>query len=226
MPRYRDKVTGEIIYVPDAPQAIPIGMQDPTQDLKRGAAEANITNTQANTQRTITSIQNERERLAMAKQAAASAAQAQQTAAGISNRERASKTAPLDAMTNQIARVRELYRQGPGRTKGVLEGWQDYLPTDANKAFDTAGRGLGSLGMQAFRVPGVGSQSDAELRDFIETNRPSSADRDVSIEEKIRNLETRLRESYKAQGGQYRPPTPRAPPRKPSGGGWKVERID
>ncbi len=52
MPRYRDKVTGEIIYVPDAPQAIPIGMQDPTRDLKRPQAEASINSANTSAART------------------------------------------------------------------------------------------------------------------------------------------------------------------------------
>lgn len=223
MARYRDKVTGEIIEVPDRPASIPIGMQDPTRDLERPKAQLDIQRGQADMANDAQRIALEQQRLDLARQAAGNASQATQRANQIAERERANKLAPLNAMTRQIGRVRELYNQGPGRTKGAA-GLLDYLPTDANKAFDTAGRGLGSLGMQAFRVPGVGSQSDAELKDFIETNRPSSSDRDVSIEEKIRNLETRLRESYKAQGLQYRPYRPA--PRKQSGGGWKVERVD
>lgn len=180
----------------------------------------------------------ERQRLAVTQQTAANtnaratqaqqlAAQAAQRAADISKREQAEKLAPLNAMANQIARVRELYGQGPGATPSwSASSLMDYLPTDKNKAFDTAGRGLGQLGMAAFRVPGVGSQSDAELRDFIETNRPSASDNDVTIREKIRNLETRLTEAYRARGVQYRPKTgTRGAPRKPNAG-WKIERLD
>lgn len=227
MPRYRDKLTGEIIEIPDHPQAIPIGMQDPTQDLKRPAAQANIDNTRMNTQRTAASIDLARQAAARAAAGQAQAAEASRRAGQIVRREQADKLAPMNAMANQISRVRELYSKGPGATKPWSAGaLADYLPTDANKAFDTAGRGLGALGLSAFRTPGVGSQSDAELRDFIETNRPSAADNDSVIQEKIRNLETRLREAYKARGVQYRPAGPRGAPRKPSGGGWKIERVN
>lgn len=170
----------------------------------------------------------ERQRLELARQTAAAtnqrsvasqgmAAQAAQRANQIGAREQADKLAPMNAMANQIARVRELYGKGPGATRSWTPGaLADYLPTDANKAFDTAGRGLGSLGMAAFRVPGVGSQSNDELKDFIETNRPSASDNDVTIQEKIRNLENRLTESYRARGVQYRPKSnTRTAPRKP-----------
>lgn len=216
MARYRNKQTGEIIEVPDAPQAIPIGMQDPTRDLERPKAQLDIQRVQAGMVNDAQRIAMERERIALSRQAAGNASQAAQRANQIAAREQADKMAPLNAMSNQIARVRELYSKGPGATKAWTPGaLADYLPTDANKAFDTAGRGLGQLGMSAFRVPGVGSQSDAELRDFIETNRPSAADNDVTIQEKIRNLENRLGEAYKARGSQYRPPSTRGAPRKP-----------
>ncbi len=79
MPRYRDKVTGEIIYVPDAPQAIPIGMQDPTRDLERPKAQADINRINAG-------IQNDAERLALARMAAERAVQAEARAGAAANR--------------------------------------------------------------------------------------------------------------------------------------------
>src|SRR5690606_25547211 len=90
------------------------------------------------------------------------------------------KLAQFRALEEQIARVEELYRSGPGSTKGI-RGLSDYLPTDANAAFDSASAGLGEVGLAAFRVPGVGSQSDTELRQFVAANTPRASDRDAAI---------------------------------------------
>jgi hypothetical protein len=125
------------------------------------------------------------------------------------------RLASLNALAQQIRRAYSLYQSGPGKTSG-LAGLADYLPTPANKQFDTVGAGIGEMGLSAFRTPGVGSQSDAELKAFVDANRPSSRDYDTQIVEKLGNLENRLSETYKSLGQQYKPIVPR------SGGGSKV----
>lgn len=119
----------------------------------------------------------------------------------------------LQALQAQLERVAQLYKTGPGATKG-LSGLMDYAPTPANKQFDTAAAGLGELGMSAFRVPGAGSQSDAELKAFISANTPSSSDYDVSIEEKMRNIRNRL--NHELRG---------AMPQRPAGGGKQQSKV-
>lgn len=109
------------------------------------------------------------------------------------------KLAQFRALEEQINRVEELYTQGPGTTKG-LAGIQDYLPTGTNSAFDSASAGLGEVGLAAFRVPGVGSQSDAELRQFVAANTPRAGDRDEAILEKLGNLRRRLDATKQALG--------------------------
>lgn len=130
------------------------------------------------------------------------------------------KVGQLKALQDQINRVRQLHKTGPGSTTG-LSGLLDYLPTAGNKQFDTAGAGLGEIGLSAFRVPGSGSQSDAELRTFIQANRPSSADYDVQVEEKLRNLQNRVNRTYEAMG--FKPQGQAAP--KPAAKG-KPRVID
>lgn len=105
----------------------------------------------------------------------------------------------LDALVKQINEVQGLYEKGPGSTKGFA-GLTDYFPTEANSAFDTAAAGLAEQGLAAFRVPGVGSQSDRELAQFVAANRPSSWDRDVSAEQKLKQLRLRVDEARKAAG--------------------------
>lgn len=114
------------------------------------------------------------------------------------------RLANLEALRAQIGRVAELYSKGPGATQGP-SGLMDYLPTPGNRAFDSAGAGLGEVGLAAFRVPGVGSQSDAELKAFIQANRPSASDYDSQIEEKIGNLQRRLQTTYQSMGRPYKP---------------------
>lgn len=132
------------------------------------------------------------------------------------------KLGQLRALQDQINRVQQLYKTGPGATQG-LAGLLDYLPTPANKQFDTAGAGLGEIGLAAFRVPGSGSQSDAELKAFINANRPASSDYDVQVQEKLRNLQNRLNQTYGAMGIKPQGAKPQA---KPKQGGGQARVID
>ncbi len=217
---------------PGAPAGIPIGLQDPAMPYKADGAALDNAGKRADIRNDAERIALERQRLILAQQAEARAAQAEERAAQAAlaaqdaeRRQREQKSSPLTALEAQIARVRDLYNKGPGATKGHF-GALDYLPTPGNQQFDAAGAALGEIGLSAFRTPGVGSQSDAELRAFVQANRPYASDYDATIEEKLRNLETRLGAARKAQG-MTPPPrragttwygTPRNAPRKPAGG--------
>lgn len=109
------------------------------------------------------------------------------------------KLANLRALENLLNELTDQYNKGPGATKGY-EGWRDYLPSDANSQFDTTGASIGDVGFAAFRVPGSGTQSDADLRNFVNANTPSASDRDVSIEQKINNVRNRLNATYEQYG--------------------------
>jgi hypothetical protein len=105
----------------------------------------------------------------------------------------AGKRAALTSLEAQINRVDELYQKGfKDEALGVISSLGEYLPTNEAAQFNAAGAGLAEQGLAAFRVPGVGSQSDTELRQFVEANRPQNTDRDVAIEEKLRQLRTRV----------------------------------
>lgn len=192
---------------------------DPTFQYKGEGAALDNASKRANIANDAQRIALERQRVALAQQAAGSAQSAAQRAAQIAERDRNAKIAPLNALNNQLHRTWDLYAKGPGATKG-LSGLADYLPgalSEENGRFNTAGAGLAEIGLNAFRTPGVGSQSDKELKAFVEANRPSASDRDGQIEEKLGNLENRLREQYRAYGVPYQPYRPgqrAAPPRK------------
>lgn len=103
------------------------------------------------------------------------------------------RRANLQALQKNIDRVRELYEQNlRGGWTNKLAGNVPSIIRPENEQFNSAGAGLGETGLAAFRVPGVGAQSDAELRAFIEANKPLATDTDLAIEEKLRNLQTRL----------------------------------
>lgn len=99
----------------------------------------------------------------------------------------------LKALQSQIDRVRSLYTQNlrGGAPNGLNRFIPNLIRPDLGQ-FDTAGAGLAEQALGAFRVPGVGSQSDAELRAFVEANRPLQTDSDLEIEEKLANIQRRL----------------------------------
>lgn len=118
------------------------------------------------------------------------------------------RAANLRALQQNIARVRELYQKNlrggmPNQATALVP---DFINPTLGQ-FDSAGAGLSETGLAAFRVPGVGAQSDAELRAFVDANRPSSTDSDLKIEEKLRNLETRLNATMQEMGVQQQGPT-------------------
>lgn len=138
---------------------------------------------------------------AQIRKALADAAKAEQGTAGAATGDARlqARTANINSLVEQINRVQELYESGPGETSGI-RGLADYFPTEENKQFDAAAAGLAEQGLAAFRVPGVGAQSDAELRQFVQANRPSAGDFDVTITEKLRQLRGRVDSTREAMG--------------------------
>lgn len=115
------------------------------------------------------------------------------------NAETRDRLSRLNQLIAQINRTEELYRAGPGSTKR-LGGLIDYLPTDANAAFDTAGAQLSQIGLAAFRVPGTGTVSDRDAIMFDRANLPTASTRDAAIEEQLRGIRSRVEEELRALG--------------------------
>lgn len=114
-------------------------------------------------------------------------------------KEERTRLTTLRSLANQINRVQSLYEKGPGATKG-LSALQDYLPSDANAAFDTAGASLSAQGLAAFRVPGTGTVSDRDAMMFDRANLPEASNRDAATEEQLRGIKARVEEEFKALG--------------------------
>ncbi len=111
------------------------------------------------------------------------------------------KLANMESVTAQVNRVQELYDKNlRGQKLSSLFGLTEYLPTPTNQQFDSAAAGLADQGMAAFKVPGMGPQSDQDAARFAKANQPSASDYDASIEEKLRQMRARIDANRKAMG--------------------------
>lgn len=111
-----------------------------------------------------------------------------------------SKAGALDSVVGQINRVQELYDSGiRDETLTNAFGLLDNFGPSAGQ-FNSAGAGLGDQGMAAFKVPGMGPQSDADAARFVQANQPTAGDWDKAIEEKLRTLRARVDANRKAMG--------------------------
>lgn len=107
----------------------------------------------------------------------------------------------LDALVKQINRVQTLFNEGQAENAiPILGSLWEYLPTQENQKFDAAAAGLAEQGLAAFRVPGVGAQSDTELRQFVSANKPSTWNMDSRNLEQLRQLRSRV-DSVRAELG-------------------------
>lgn len=110
------------------------------------------------------------------------------------------KAANLDSIITQMNRVQELYNSGIRDERLTnLFGLLDDVGPGASQ-FNSAGQGLADQGLAAFRVPGMGAQSDYEARQFAMANTPQAGDYDAAIEEKMRTLRSRVDANRAAMG--------------------------
>lgn len=176
--------------------------QDPMAVYKAPKAAADIANVESTiADREADNARSDRQ-LALDEAAEARASQAaarEESAAG----QRATR---LQTLLKQIERVEGLYGQNiRGGMPNFIAGNVPFVPT--NEQFNSAAAGLAEQGLAAFRVPGVGSQSDNELRQFVEANRPRAGDTDLAIEEKLRQLRLRASEELMSLGVEAPLPT-------------------
>lgn len=110
------------------------------------------------------------------------------------------RVANIRAVIDQINHIERLFDENQ---RGVgLGSILEILPTQGNTAFDTAGAGLADMGTAAFKVPGMGSQSDADAARFVAANQPSRWDTDATVREKLGALRRRVNQTLQAMGEQ------------------------
>lgn len=138
----------------------------------------------------------EQERLRLAQEAAARDAEK----ARLGNAGANAKRATMDSLVEQINRVTDLYNNGISQEGAAnLWGALDAIGPQAAQ-FNSAGQGVADQALSAFRVPGVGAQSDLEARQFASANTPQAGDWDAAIEEKLYNLRRRVDANREAMG--------------------------
>lgn len=174
--------SGPVYGAPPKPAAPPSAVELERLDLSRAAdarAEAAAAREQARFERDM----------------------AKPPAANANDAKAASRSANLDSLVTQINRVQSLYNQNlRDEAVPLLSSLSEFLPTEDNRQFDASAAGLAEQGLAAFRVPGVGAQSDTELRQFVQANKPSASDYDSTIEEKLLQLRNRVDANRKALG--------------------------
>ncbi|WP_394662890.1 hypothetical protein [uncultured Sphingomonas sp.] len=99
-----------------------------------------------------------------------------------------------------VADLERLYAEGPGSTSGI-RGLQDYLPTEINQRFDTAGNAArGNVGT-ALGFTGGQLNTATEAAQSVGPYLPKASDRDGTIRDKIARLK-QLAEDAKARSIQ------------------------
>jgi hypothetical protein len=109
----------------------------------------------------------------------------------------------MDTAVDAINLLTKLFNEnlaGSGPVKSTLE----YFPTQAKGAIDTTAAGLADVGLALFKIPGAGSQSDADAARFVQANQPSANNFDLSFLGKVYNLRRRI--DAKAQSMGLKPP--------------------
>lgn len=92
-----------------------------------------------------------------------------------------------DALERTVAELRQRYEAGPGSTSGFA-GFQDYLPSEANKVFNDAGQQARGYVKRALGFTGGEGNTAAESSALYDPYLPSASDRDGQIEAKIAKL--------------------------------------
>lgn len=108
----------------------------------------------------------------------------------------------LDALVNQIKETRRLFREGPGKAQGPA-GLRDYLPgsiVPVNGQFDIAASQLEDQAAAAFKVPGMGAQSDADAARIAQSSKPNRFKSDAENEQLFKGLQARVDAMRAAQG--------------------------
>ena len=76
--------------------------------------------------------------------------------------------------------------------QGLIKSTLEYFPSSKKKAINTKSDGLSGLGLSLFRVPGTGTETDADARRFVKANQPSTWDNDYEFLGKLYNLIGRI----------------------------------
>lgn len=84
--------------------------------------------------------------------------------------------------------------------QGLIKSTLEYFPTQEKGAINSTAAGLADVGLALFKIPGMGSQSDADAARFVQANQPSTSDFDLTFLGKVYNLRRRIDAKARSMG--------------------------
>ncbi|RYE77292.1 MAG: hypothetical protein EOO80_11080, partial [Oxalobacteraceae bacterium] len=105
----------------------------------------------------------------------------------------------LDAIVSQINDYSKRYGATAGATSGI-GGIADYLPSQDKSALDASGDLLEEIATSAFKVPGMGGQSDADAARLARAYKPSRYSLDSGTRATLDGLRRRVDFARDASG--------------------------
>lgn len=105
----------------------------------------------------------------------------------------------VNGLIGQINEVQRLFNSGPATTRGVA-GIRDFVPGGDNARFDKAAASLEDIATGAFKVPGMGAQSDADAARLAAAIKPNRWAYDEAIDQQLKDVRRRVDEWLKARG--------------------------
>jgi len=84
--------------------------------------------------------------------------------------------------------------------QGLIQSTLEYFPTQEKGAINSTAAGLADVGLALFKIPGMGSQSDADAARFVQANQPSTSDFDMTFLGKVYNLRRRIDAKARSMG--------------------------
>jgi hypothetical protein len=84
--------------------------------------------------------------------------------------------------------------------QGLIQSTLEYFPTQEKGAINSTAAGLADVGLALFKIPGMGSQSDADATRFVSANQPSTSDFDLTFLGKVYNLRRRIDAKARSMG--------------------------
>lgn len=84
--------------------------------------------------------------------------------------------------------------------QGLIKSTLEYFPTQEKGAINSTAAGLADVGLALFKIPGMGSQSDADATRFVQANQPSTSDFDMTFLGKMYNLRRRIDAKVRSMG--------------------------
>lgn len=105
----------------------------------------------------------------------------------------AQKLAALQSAEDQINRVQELYNKNyRDEPRGLASSIAEFAPGPDAEQFNVAGSNLSDIMLSAFRIAGVGSQSDKDAERKAEALQSSNWTLDSGVEEKLRSARLQI----------------------------------